>query len=43
MTGRPASRPNTSVRLGDLLKNGDIRANVKLEPGDVIIIPTSMF
>jgi polysaccharide biosynthesis/export protein len=31
------------VRLGDLLKNGDIRANVKLEPGDVIIIPTSMF
>jgi polysaccharide export outer membrane protein len=31
------------VRLGDLLKNGDISANVKLEPGDVIIIPTSMF
>ncbi len=31
------------VRLGDLLKNGDIGANVKLEPGDVIIIPTSMF
>ncbi|MBN8811572.1 MULTISPECIES: XrtA/PEP-CTERM system exopolysaccharide export protein [Sphingomonas] len=31
------------VRLGDLLKNGDIKANVKLEPGDVIIIPTSMF
>ena len=31
------------VRLGDLLKNGDITANVKLEPGDVIIIPESMF
>ncbi|NML04567.1 XrtA/PEP-CTERM system exopolysaccharide export protein [Sphingomonas sp. G-3-2-10] len=31
------------VRLGDLLKNGDISANVKLEPGDVIIIPESMF
>lgn len=31
------------VRLGDLLKNGDIKANVTLEPGDVIIIPQSMF
>jgi polysaccharide biosynthesis/export protein len=32
-----------SVRLGSLLKSGDSRANVKLQPGDVIIIPTSMF
>jgi polysaccharide export outer membrane protein len=31
------------VRIGDLLKRGDSRANVKLEPGDVIIIPESMF
>ncbi|WP_044336214.1 XrtA/PEP-CTERM system exopolysaccharide export protein [Sphingomonas hengshuiensis] len=31
------------IRLGDLLKNGDISANVRLEPGDVIIIPESMF
>ena len=31
------------VRLGDLLKNGDVSANVKLEPGDVLIIPQSMF
>jgi polysaccharide export outer membrane protein len=31
------------IRLGDLLKDGDISANVKLEPGDVIIIPESMF
>ncbi len=31
------------VKLGDLLKHGDTRANVKLEPGDVIIIPESMF
>jgi polysaccharide export outer membrane protein len=31
------------LRLSDLLKNGDIRANVRLEPGDVIIIPESMF
>ncbi|MEE9433614.1 MAG: XrtA/PEP-CTERM system exopolysaccharide export protein [Sphingorhabdus sp.] len=31
------------LRLGDLLKKGDSRANVLLHPGDVIIIPESMF
>lgn len=31
------------LRINSLLKNGDSRANVKLEPGDVIIIPESMF
>jgi len=31
------------VRLGDLLKRGDSRANVELAPGDVIIIPESHF
>ncbi len=31
------------VRLGDLLKKGQSTANVRLEPGDVIIIPESMF
>jgi polysaccharide export outer membrane protein len=31
------------LKLSDLLKNGDIKANVRLEPGDVIIIPESMF
>jgi polysaccharide biosynthesis/export protein len=31
------------VRLGDLLKRGDSAANVRLAPGDVIIIPESMF
>ena len=29
--------------ITDLLRRGDIRANVRLEPGDVIIIPESMF
>lgn len=32
-----------AVKLGNLLRKGDIRANVMLEPGDVIIIPESMF
>jgi polysaccharide export outer membrane protein len=31
------------LRISDLLRRGDIRANVRLEPGDVIIIPESMF
>jgi polysaccharide export outer membrane protein len=31
------------LRLGDLLKKGDSKANVMLTPGDVIIIPESMF
>ena len=32
-----------ALRLGDLLKDGDSKANVMLQPGDVIIIPESMF
>ncbi len=32
-----------SLRLGDLLKKGESKANVMLRPGDVIIIPESMF
>ncbi len=32
-----------AIKLGDLLKRGDTKANVRLEPGDVIIIPESMF
>ena len=32
-----------NVKLSSLLKNGDSSANVRLEPGDVIIIPESMF
>jgi polysaccharide biosynthesis/export protein len=32
-----------SLRLADLLRKGDSRANVMLMPGDVIIIPESTF
>lgn len=32
-----------SVRLKDLLKRGDISANVEIKPGDIIIIPQSWF
>lgn len=39
-TGRQREYP---VRIGDLLKKGDSRANVQLRPGDVIIIPESAF
>jgi len=32
-----------SVRLKDLVKRGDISANVEMKPGDVLIIPQSPF
>jgi polysaccharide export outer membrane protein len=31
------------VRLDDLLKDGDVAANVALRPGDIIIVPQSYF
>jgi polysaccharide export outer membrane protein len=32
-----------SIRLTDLLKNGDVTANVEVVPGDVVMIPEGMF
>jgi len=36
-------RQTFRARLDDLLKDGDVSANVALLPGDVIIIPQSFF
>ena len=40
-----ASEGNTrySVRLKDLVKRGDISANVEMKPGDILIIPQGWF
>jgi len=32
-----------SIRLKDLVKRGDVSANVEMKPGDVLIIPQSWF
>ena len=32
-----------NVRLDDLIKEGDISANVNMRPGDVLVIPESYF
>ena len=32
-----------SVRLQDLVKRGDISANVDMRPGDIVVIPQSWF
>ncbi len=32
-----------SVRINDLIKRGDVSANVEMRPGDVLIIPQSWF
>jgi polysaccharide export outer membrane protein len=42
-TGRPGRQRQYDLRIASLLRRGDVSANVKLEPGDVIIIPESMF
>lgn len=31
------------VRLNDLIRQGDISANVRMQPGDVLVIPESFF
>lgn len=33
----------TRIRLGDLLEGGDLDQNLLLKPGDVIVVPQSMF
>jgi polysaccharide export outer membrane protein len=33
----------TKVKLADLLDKGDLRQNLELKPGDVIVVPESMF
>jgi len=38
--GQPAT---FGVRLADLLKDGDLTANVEVAPGDVIMVPQSRF
>lgn len=32
-----------NVRLNDLIRNGDLSANVRMVPGDVLVIPESLF
>ena len=32
-----------SVRLKDLIKRGDVSANVEMRPGDILVIPQSLF
>ena len=32
-----------ALRINDLLRKGDTKANIMLQPGDIIIIPESMF
>lgn len=41
--GSTGNQTTFNVRLDDLLRDGDIRANVPVLPGDVVIIPQSWF
>jgi polysaccharide export outer membrane protein len=42
--GPPGSKPQEiKVRLDDLVRKGDVRRNIPMQPGDIIIIPESRF
>jgi len=41
--GDAGKNESIKVRLSDLLKDGDIDANVEMQPGDTLIIPQSWF
>ena len=40
---RDGKQSEVKVRLGKLMNGGDLDQNVELEPGDVLIVPQSMF
>jgi polysaccharide export outer membrane protein len=40
---RGADKKQYGVRLNDLLNRGDVSANVEVRPGDVVVIPESIF
>ena len=40
---RSATKQQFGIRLHDLLKRGDLSANIEVRPGDVILIPESFF
>lgn len=40
---RDGEKQSFRLRLGDLLRKGDVTADVPLQPGDVILIPDSIF
>ena len=42
-TGGDGKTQQFGVRLKDLVKGGDLSANVAMRPGDVLIIPQSLF
>jgi polysaccharide export outer membrane protein len=39
----PAGQKRFDLRLADLLNEGDVSANIKMQPGDIVIIPESWF
>lgn len=41
--GRGDQKKTYRLRLGDLMRKGDVSADVPIQPGDVILIPESLF
>jgi len=43
MRGEPGKQTEIRVKLADLLKKGEVKNNMPVQPGDVIIVPESRF
>ncbi len=41
--GEGTGRTQINVRLDDLLKGGNVNANTSVQPGDILIVPESLF
>ena len=41
--GTNGDRSNIGVRLDDLLRNGRVSANTYVQPGDILVVPQSLF
>ena len=40
---KPFTMETLAVRIKDLVKRGDVGANVEMRPGDILVIPQSLF
>jgi polysaccharide export outer membrane protein len=41
--GTPPNQTEVKVRLNDLMSRGDMKQNMEMQPGDILIIPESRF
>ena len=40
---KPDKEESIKIRLKDIIKKGKLESNIKLEPGDIVVVPGSLF